>query len=532
MTWMGSGRCCCLGPGSRRTTRAAFPLPRCAGGLPGRGQLASQLDSQCPQHSGHGEQASDGSCVKRAARPASTEALGTVRPCAKVRQDACALGPQPHSLPEAALHDVFMPYTPEPGSSYPPKCRTREYYESTAGLCCSKCPPGQHLKALCTKTSDTLCAPCEDSTYTQIWNWVLTCFSCGAPCSLDQVETQACTPQRNRVCSCKPGRFCMLGMQDGCRQCRPLRKCSPGYGVVRLGTATSDVLCAACAPGTFSDTLSSTDACRPHRNCSTVAIPGNATVDAVCASVPPTLGAAPGPARTPRSVSPRAQPGKPTPGLSTVPSTAPLLPVGFELPTGKSKNGLSLPIGLIVGLTALGLLIIGLVNCVIVTQRKKKPSCLQREAKVPHVPVDKIRGVTGTEQQLLLTAAPSSSFSSLESSASATGTSTDKTKASGETGASPGTSESQPGGHGTQVNVTCIVNVCSSSEHSPRCPSQASATTEDVDTSPSGCPKDEQVPFSQEERPFQSLRETPETLLQSLEKSLPLGVLDQGMKLG
>uniref|UniRef100_H0W5V1 TNF receptor superfamily member 1B n=1 Tax=Cavia porcellus TaxID=10141 RepID=H0W5V1_CAVPO len=420
---------------------------------------------------------------------------------------------------------VFTPpYAPEPSSP----CGDRQYYEKTAGMCCSMCQPGQHLKAFCTKTSDTVCAPCEDSTYTRLWNWASTCLSCGSPCSADQVETQACTPQRNRVCACKPGQFCVLGNPDTCRQCMPLRKCLPGFGVVKPGTATSNVHCAPCAPGTFSSTASSTEACRPHRNCSSVAIPGNAAMDTVCASVSPT----PGVARTPQSVSPRAQPGDPTPRPSAVPSTALLLPEDLEPPTGKSKNGLSLPIGLIVGLTALGLLLIGLVNCVIVTQRKKKPFCLQREAKVAHVHVDKIRSVTGLEQQQLLTTAPSSSSSSLESSASAAAPGMEKAEEFGETRTSSRTSDSPPGALGTQVNVTCIVNVCSSSEHGSQCPSQASTSmTEDPDASPSSASKDEQVPFSQEERPFQSLWETPEAPMQSLEKSLPLGVPDQGMKL-
>lgn len=82
--------------------------------------------------------------------------------------------------------------------------------------------------------------------------------------------------------------------------------------------------------------------------------------------------------------------------------------------------------------------------------------------------------------------------------------------------------ESSPGGHGTQVNVTCIVNVCSSSDHGSQCPSQAS---------PSSSPEDEQVPFSKEECPFRSQSGASETLLQSPEeKPLPLGVPDVGMK--
>lgn len=51
----------------------------------------------------------------------------------------------------------------------------------------------------------------------------------------------------------------------------------------------------------------------------------------------------------------------------------------------------------------------------------------------------------------------------------------------------------------------------------------------DPDANLSGSPKDEQVPFSQEECPSQAQWETTETL-QSHEKPLPLGVPDVGMK--
>lgn len=89
--------------------------------------------------------------------------------------------------------------------------------------------------------------------------------------------------------------------------------------------------------------------------------------------------------------------------------------------------------------------------------------------------------------------------------------------------------DSSHGSHGTHVNVTCIVNVCSSSDHSSQCSSQTSTTVGDPDAHPSGSPKDEQVPFSQEECPSQSQWETPETPL-SHEKPWPLGVPDVGMK--
>ncbi|XP_069333446.1 tumor necrosis factor receptor superfamily member 1B isoform X2 [Eulemur rufifrons] len=441
-----------------------------------------------------------------------------------------------HAVPAqvAFTHDASDPRS---------MCQPKEFYDQTEQMYCSKCPPGCRVKESCTKASDTVCVPCEDSTYTQLWNWVSSCFSCDSRCSSDQVETQACGPKQNRICACRPGWYCMLSKQQGCRLCAPLRRCRPGFGVTKPGTATSNVVCTPCALGTFSDTTSSTDTCRPHRTCSLVAIPGNASMDAVCASASPTLGVPLGPARVPRPASTTSQHVEPTPGPSTAPSTSFLLPVGPSPPAeGVSSGSISLPVSLIVGVTALGLLIIGLVNCVIVTQKKKKPSCLQREGKVPHLPADKARGAPGLEQQHLLTAAPSSSSSSLESSASAahrrapTGNQpqapgVEKTGGSAEARASAGSSESSPGGHGTQVNVTCIVNVCSSSSHGSRCSSQAGSTVGDTDAGPSASPKDEQVPFSREECAFQSQLETPETLLQSSEeKPLPLGVPDAGMK--
>ncbi|XP_057553306.1 tumor necrosis factor receptor superfamily member 1B isoform X2 [Hippopotamus amphibius kiboko] len=430
---------------------------------------------------------------------------------------------------------VFIPYVPESGSL----CRPREYYDTKVQVCCSKCPPGYRVQSSCNQTSDTVCVSCERSTYTQLWNLVPACFSCNSRCSSDQLETQACTTEQNRVCTCKPGWYCTLGRQEGCRLCVPLRKCGPGFGVAKAGTATSDVVCAACAPGTFSDTTSSTDTCRPHRICSSVATPGTAKMDAVCTSMLPTLRVAPGPAPT------TSQHMEPTPGPSAAPGTSVRLPMVPSPPSypveGRNTANISLPIGLIVGVTALGLLIITVVNCVIITQKKKKPFCLQGDAKVPHLPADKARSAPGPEQQHLLTTAPSSSSSSLESSASATDRSApsrpqlqapgvEKAGGSGEARASCGSSETSSGGHGTQVNVTCIVNVCSSSDHSSQCSSQASSMR-DTDASPSSSPKDEQVPFSKEECPFQSQPGAPETLPQSPEeKPLPLGVPDAGMK--
>lgn len=58
----------------------------------------------------------------------------------------------------------------------------------------------------------------------------------GYPLALvDQVETQACTREQNRICTCKPGWYCTLRRQEGCRLCAPLRRCRPGFGVAKPG---------------------------------------------------------------------------------------------------------------------------------------------------------------------------------------------------------------------------------------------------------------------------------------------------------
>lgn len=51
----------------------------------------------------------------------------------------------------------------------------------------------------------------------------------------DQVETQACTREQNRICTCKPGSYCTLPRQEGCRLCATLSRCRPGFGVGKPG---------------------------------------------------------------------------------------------------------------------------------------------------------------------------------------------------------------------------------------------------------------------------------------------------------
>uniref|UniRef100_G3SLA2 TNFR-Cys domain-containing protein n=1 Tax=Loxodonta africana TaxID=9785 RepID=G3SLA2_LOXAF len=317
-------------------------------------------------------------------------------------------------------------YASEPGNGT--KCQPEQYYDNRAQRYCSMCPPGHFVQNFCTKTSDTVCAPCEDNTYTQLCNRVSECLSCNSRCSSNQVEVQACTREQNRICTCKQGWYCVLGRPEGCRVCAPQPKHLPGSGAAKSGTATPKVSCTACAPGTFSDRTSSTDPCRRNRNCSSVTIPGNTSMNTVNMSVGPVLtvalGSAPQDIALPIGKSQRTH--FPDPVLSprilgTSVVSAEMEPCLWVMTQGwaRSPPGFFLRLGLIVGVAALGLVVIVLVNCIIVTQRKKKPSCLPGEAKVPHLPADKARSVLGPEEQHLLNTSPSSSSSSLESSAPA-----------------------------------------------------------------------------------------------------------------
>ncbi|CAO2589985.1 Tumor necrosis factor receptor superfamily member 1B [Lemmus lemmus] len=438
---------------------------------------------------------------------------------------------------------TLTPYASESGDLCQ---KPKEYYNKGAQLCCAACPPGQHVKYSCTKTADTVCADCKTGTFTKLWNHLPECLSCGSPCNPDQVVTQKCTKQQDLVCTCKADMYCaLLRNTNSCRQCMRLSKCGPGFGVASARAANEDVVCRACAPGTFSNTTSSTDMCKPHRRCNILAIPGNASADAVCAPESPAPNTVTRAVNTSQPEPTRSQPQEPESESSQTPPTVSLFETKVTPPKSEpsTTSGISLPIGLIVGMTALGLLVLGLVNCFVLVQKKKKPSCLQREVKVLHLPDENSRnsrGATGLEQQHLLTTAPSSSRSSLESSASAgdrraapksqpQATATEEACAGSRSSAVLCFTDSSHGSYGTHVNVTCIVNVCSSSDHSSQCSSQTSTTVGNPDANPSGSPKNEQVPFSQEECPSQSQWETPETPL-SHEKPWPLGVPDVGMK--
>ncbi|XP_051844483.1 tumor necrosis factor receptor superfamily member 1B isoform X1 [Antechinus flavipes] len=442
------------------------------------------------------------------------------------------------ALGDAVPVEVSPPYSPQVKG----KCGETEYYSDKIQMCCDKCPPGQRVLQFCTTNSNTVCGDCEEDTYTEVWNWIRECHSCRRRCNRDLVETQNCTRKENRMCGCKSGFFCVTGNPGTCLQCLKFAKCPKGSGVAKQGTSNSNVKCAPCGPGTFSDTISSTDTCKPHRVCHSVAVPGNATSDAICSDmVPVTI--------TPDAPLSKLQPETMNPNENSVGTS----PQPQPQPTLHQviSNDSVLPLGWILGLMVLIVLLLGLASCFMFSQRKKKLlSCIKEETKVPHPTVEKSQsflGHNGTEQQNLLGSEATSSSNSLDSMLSSGETkefqeakgvenhppqapSSEKSKCGQETRAGSMDSEHSHGG-GTQVNVTCIVNVCNS-DHSSQCSSRSSCP--DFEARSSGSPRNEDVPFSQEESPRKGKpgsQNVLENLLPDLEeKPLPIGIQDMGMK--
>ncbi|KAM4612627.1 tumor necrosis factor receptor superfamily member 1B [Polymixia lowei] len=167
-------------------------------------------------------------------------------------------------------------------------CRNpkREYLADDSNLCCSKCAPGKRLIAECDDTTDSVCEPCLRDQHIENWNFSPNCFSC-PKCKTNKGLQYArnCSSTTKSRCVCQPGMYCIMGFDDPyCAECRRYTLCKPGDGVSKEGTANSNVKCAPCPNGMFSDKNSYTESCKPHTNCHERAVvkKGNATSDTVC----------------------------------------------------------------------------------------------------------------------------------------------------------------------------------------------------------------------------------------------------------
>ncbi|XP_051966904.1 tumor necrosis factor receptor superfamily member 1B-like isoform X2 [Xyrauchen texanus] len=164
---------------------------------------------------------------------------------------------------------------------------TSEYFNKLLRMCCSKCKPGNRQFKECTSELDTVCEPCPDGQYSENMNHYGNCFSCNKCDERGLMYATNCSAYSKSVCVCKPGMFCQDYFNGECKTCKTYKSCQPGEGLIKNGTAISNVKCAPCLGRTFSD-HTNTEPCKPHTQCAggSVLTPGTSTTDTKCKMMP------------------------------------------------------------------------------------------------------------------------------------------------------------------------------------------------------------------------------------------------------
>nr|XP_034975363.1 tumor necrosis factor receptor superfamily member 1B-like isoform X1 [Zootoca vivipara] len=432
-----------------------------------------------------------------------------------------------------------LPYTPQNQN----QCHNpnTERYDEAIQKCCSLCPPGSRVLEKCTENADTKCGACDEGTFTDVWSAAGLCFSCSPSCKTGLVQTTECTRTHDRLCQCPPHHFCQLPLSDTCRWCKLYQQCQKGYGVATPGTEKSDVECAPCGPGTFSDVESHSASCRPHRICESEITPGNSTHDAVCSDLSVPVGTMAAPLGT------------------TVTAKSHWV---TRSPTEKTQKVLQQPpadmsqiAGLVAGVAcAIFALIGGTCACfalrkkghlyILPFAKEKQPFSCPEKASTNR-PQD--TNALQEEQNLLQVSAsssgsldspPASEKSSGVSSEGTLSTNTERTQqrsSPSNTCVHHSGANSKQSGSGTHVNVSCTVSICNASDHSlPFHLLNAPGASDSRD-----CALAEDLPLSKEESPSkkesgtqiaEEVEDNMDAFDHSVGKALPLSVQDVGMK--
>ncbi|XP_048676220.1 tumor necrosis factor receptor superfamily member 5 isoform X2 [Caretta caretta] len=135
------------------------------------------------------------------------------------------------------------------------------------GRCCRRCGPGDKLLSDCTASKNTDCGACEAGHFQSGWTKERHCTphrSCDLNAGL--LTRSPGDAKRDAVCECLQGMFCS---SPACQTCLNVTKCKPGEGVARKADNFSDTACVPCEHGSFSNTSSASEPCRPWTRCET-----------------------------------------------------------------------------------------------------------------------------------------------------------------------------------------------------------------------------------------------------------------------
>ncbi|XP_035238805.1 tumor necrosis factor receptor superfamily member 5 [Anguilla anguilla] len=171
-------------------------------------------------------------------------------------------------------------------------CDPDTQYEKNE-VCCGMCPPGTRMSADAS-CEDPNCIPCGEHEYQPDYTQEKKCQLqpfCDPNMNFDQVPPD---PTKRLSCTCKSGHHCS---SEECLTCVPHTACKPGEGVLKTGTRSSDTVCQACEPGTFSNETS-VKHCREWTKCEEkthrIKTSGTPTSDVECEEIRPNLGLAVG----------------------------------------------------------------------------------------------------------------------------------------------------------------------------------------------------------------------------------------------
>lgn len=169
---------------------------------------------------------------------------------------------------------------------------TTKYYLKDHGLCCSRCPPGYYASERCIPGKDTTCLQCPNNMFTELWNYLPSCFRC-LRCDhvLSFEEALPCNLTHRTKCRCIEGTHCITGDTPGrCTHCETDSECPPGTEVSVPGNGISDTVCVPCQPGFYQNASSTFSVCQPITDCRVlglqIQVPGSDIADSVCIPVP------------------------------------------------------------------------------------------------------------------------------------------------------------------------------------------------------------------------------------------------------
>uniref|UniRef100_UPI00398E649D tumor necrosis factor receptor superfamily member 9-like n=1 Tax=Pristiophorus japonicus TaxID=55135 RepID=UPI00398E649D len=166
--------------------------------------------------------------------------------------------------------------------------------------CCSRCRPGTSMQDECTETSKSVCTPCTNGSYSDIWNNMFTCIRCAECIDEGMKYKRKCTSISNAVCECSVGyacedqdcKSCVVtdSQQGGDRSTESPKHSSRPDGIPIDHSPGSDIHVQSipCPTGTYSDTETKT--CQLWTNCTALGhieiTPANQTSDAICTPTP------------------------------------------------------------------------------------------------------------------------------------------------------------------------------------------------------------------------------------------------------